>query len=139
MILIIFGIAMVPVIPLLIAAWTQPSWIIRVLFTAMAAIPTALFLEQLRFAFPIRWRLNPRWDAFLCRVGSHRCIPICGSRCCWECLRCSPDSPAVKRYFERLARSGIKCPMCKLDAHHGPCQWHPDPRKTGSMEAPRGQ
>ncbi len=88
MILIIFGIAMVPVIPLLITAWTQPDWIIRVLFTIMAAIPIGLFLEQLRFAFPIRWRENARWDAFLCSIGSHRCVPICGNRCCWECPRC---------------------------------------------------
>jgi hypothetical protein len=102
------GAALVPVSFLLGAAWTQPDWTIRILFTAMAMVPICLFLEQLRFAFPIRWRLNPRWDAFLCRVGSHRCIPICGSRCCWECLRCSPESAAVKRHFERMDRLGIK-------------------------------
>lgn len=64
-----------------------------------------MFLDWLRFNLPMRWRAqSARWDAFLCRIGSHRCIPICGSRCCWECIRCEPDSPAVKRHFELLAR-----------------------------------
>ena len=68
----------------------------------------AFFLSELRFALPIRWRLNACWDAFLCRAGSHRCVPICGSRCCWECIRCNPDSPAVKAHFERMERLGIR-------------------------------
>lgn len=98
------GAALIPCCFLLVAAWTQPEWIVRVLFTAMCAVPISMFFEQLRFVLPIRWRVNRRWDAFLCRIGSHRCIPICGSRCCWECLRCHPDSPSVRRYFERLSR-----------------------------------
>jgi len=66
-----------------------------------------MFLDWLRFNLPMKWRAqNARWDAFLCRIGSHRCVPICGTRCCWECIRCSPDSPAVKRHFERLAARG---------------------------------
>lgn len=69
------------------------------------AIDSIFFLEQLRFAFPVEWRVRwPKWDSFLCRIGSHRCVPICGSRCCWECIRCSPDSPSVKRYFETLSK-----------------------------------
>jgi hypothetical protein len=64
----------------------------------------AMFLDWVRFNTPMKWRAqNARWDAFLCRIGSHRCIPICGSRCCWECIRCEPDSQSVKRHFERLA------------------------------------
>lgn len=102
-------IPMIPAIFLLVASWSQPEWIIRVLFTAMAAVPISLFLGELRFALPIRWRLRwPEWDAFLCRIGSHRCVPICGSRCCWECIRCEKDSPSVKAYFERLERLGVK-------------------------------
>ncbi len=97
----LISIPMLVSIPLIVAAWSQGDWFLRILFTAMAAIPVALFLEQLRFAFPIRWRLNARWDAFLCSIGSHRCVPICGSRCCWECLRCNADSPSVKRFLER--------------------------------------
>lgn len=80
--------AVIPTVPLLIAAWTQPDWTIRVLFTALASIPIGLFLEQLRFALPIKWRANARWDAFLCSIGSHRCRRICRSGCCWECIRC---------------------------------------------------
>jgi len=95
------GATLITIMPLLYAAWTQPEWIIRILFTAMAMVPIGLFLEQLRFVLPIRWRLNPRWDAFLCRVGSHRCIPICGSRCCWICLRCEPENPTVKNFIAR--------------------------------------
>lgn len=98
----LIGVAVASTAPLLVAAWTQPDWAVRALFTAISMVPVAMFLEQLRFALPIRWRLNPRWDAFLCSIGSHRCIPTCASRCCWECLRCNPGSRAVKRYFERL-------------------------------------
>lgn len=85
----------------------ESGWIGFLIMGPFWGLATALFLEQLRFAFPIRWRKNARWDAFLCSIGSHRCVPICGSRCCWECLRCNPDSPSVKAYFERLERLGI--------------------------------
>lgn len=74
-----------------------------VLFGPFCLIAIAMFLEQLRFNLPMQWRYDyPLWDALLCRIESHRCISLCGSGCCWECLRCNPDSPAVKRYNERL-------------------------------------
>lgn len=60
-------------------------------FLLAAILWTAFLVSELRFLLPIKWRLkSPRWDKFLCKIGSHRCINICGRGCCWECIRCTP-------------------------------------------------
>jgi hypothetical protein len=87
-ILILLAFAIVPSAVLTAAAWSQPSWAIRIIFTTLGIIPVLLFLSEIRFLLPIRWRKNPTWDTFLCRIGSHRCLPLCASGCCWECIRC---------------------------------------------------
>ena len=76
------------------------------IFFSVTSVMTAVFLDILRFSMPMAWRIRwPKWDAFLCRCGSHRCIRICGSGCCWECIRCNPDDPNVKRRLELLGRT----------------------------------
>lgn len=83
----------------------RAGWAAGLLGGAMFAIWFTMFLDWARFNMPMKWRArSKRWDAFLCRVGSHRCVPICGTRCCWVCIRCSPDDPGVKRHFEMIAR-----------------------------------
>lgn len=86
----IIGLLLIPTTTLAIAVWSQPDWIVRLLFTAFCGIPFAMFLTELRFVLPIGWRRNAKWDAFLCRIGSHRCVRECRSGCCWRCLRCEP-------------------------------------------------
>ena len=50
------------------------------------------FILYLRFCTPIKLRIKyPKWDKFLCKIGSHRCINICGMGCCWECVRCKAE------------------------------------------------
>lgn len=58
------------------------------MITAFLCLPLVVFaLAVLRFVLPMSWRIRwPRWDALLCRVGSHRCVSTCG--CCWTCVRC---------------------------------------------------
>lgn len=51
----------------------------RVIMGTGLVFVTVVYVSLLRFMLPIEWRLRwPKWDAFLCRVGSHRCISICG-------------------------------------------------------------
>ena len=84
----------------------KTGWLGVLIFAPFVLIMTAVFLDILRFSLPVEWRIRwPKWDAFLCRCGSHRCIRICGSGCCWECIRCNPDDPNVKRRLELLGRT----------------------------------
>lgn len=39
---------------------------------------------KLRFWFPA-------WDKLCCKLGLHRCIPLCRKGCCWECVRCEAE------------------------------------------------
>lgn len=104
MIVLILAVTILTV-SLLTATWANADLYLKVLCSILVSFPVMLFFEQLRFALPIRWRvLSPKVDSLLCKIGSHRCVPICGSLCCWECIRCEKDSPSVKAYFERLER-----------------------------------
>lgn len=90
--LVLLLIPLVPSTMLLYSAWTQPDWIVRVLFSFFGLIAWGLFLEQLRFCLPLNWRLKwPKWDKFLCKLGSHRCRRLCRSGCCWTCIRCDAE------------------------------------------------
>lgn len=77
------------------------------LVTLFWIVPTVLIISELRFCCPIKWRKNKTWDSLLCYLGSHRCIPICGSKCCWECLRCNPESTTVKKYLNFVQQNEI--------------------------------
>lgn len=51
-----------------------------------------LLLHFLRFSLPIKLRIRFAWlDELLCKVGSHRCVCLCGRGCCWDCIRCHPE------------------------------------------------
>lgn len=60
--------------------------ILPIILVTLAIVP------WLRFCLPITLRCkNPALDKFLCKVGSHRCIRLCSSGCCWECVRCESE------------------------------------------------
>lgn len=41
---------------------------------------------------PMKLRIKfPAFDKFCCWGGLHRCVPICGRGCCWECVRCEAE------------------------------------------------
>lgn len=85
--------------------WYSDGWAAGLFGSVFVIIQSVMFFSYLRFNLPMKWRAkNAAWDAFLCRIGSHRCIPICGARCCWVCIRCNPDDPLVKRHFDLLKR-----------------------------------
>jgi len=51
-----------------------------------------VFLVEGKYHLPISWRIkSPKWDKFLCKIGSHRCYTLCGMGCCWGCRRCEAE------------------------------------------------
>jgi hypothetical protein len=70
----------------------------RSIVLTVLGIPAAIIVGYVLwtlvcFGFPIEWRLSsPRWDAWLCARGSHRCV-TCSRGCCAICVRCKAGAP----------------------------------------------
>lgn len=76
---------------------------------SLAIIGAVFFLTFGKFMTPMRYRIRfPKWDKFLCKIGSHRCYDACGRGCCWACYRCEAEKQGVLDELYRAARKALE-------------------------------